>query len=269
MPKQDFVALKSKYQKQYQIHLKNDEEIYGIKAACKLAAEVLEATCKKAKAGVTTEELNQFAHEMALEHNAIPAALNYGDPPFPGSICISLNDVICHGIPGKEALKEGDILNVDVALVLNGYYGDCSKMVCVGKVSPEAQEIVDAAYECLMQGVAVCKPGTLTCEIGDAITREAEKRGCSVVYQFVAHGVGVHFHENPQIYHNRNSQQIPMAPGMTFTIEPMINAGSPDADIDPYDGWTARTTDGKLSAQFEHTLLITEEGYEILTPWTK
>lgn len=262
-------ALREKYRKQYQITLKNEAEIHKIRKACQLASEILEETCKRAKAGVTTQELNDFAHEMTLKHGATPAALHYGEPPFPGSICISLNDVICHGIPGKEKLKEGDILNIDVAVVLDGFYGDCSKMVTVGNVLSEVQNVVDTAYNCLMDAIAVCKPGAFTYQIGDAITDRAEANGCSVVYQFCAHGVGIDFHENPQIFHNRNSQKIPMAPGMTFTIEPMINGGKPDALIDAEDGWTARTPDGKVSAQFEHTLLITETGHELLTTWKR
>lgn len=262
-------SLEDRYFRQYQIIIKNEEQINGIRASCHLASQILDATCALAKAGITTLELNDFAHKMHLAAGAIPAPLKYGSPPFPKSICTSLNEVICHGIPGNTVLKEGDILNIDVTSILNGYYGDCSRMVVIGKTSPERQLVVDVAYECLMRSIAILKPGMPIFEIGNMIESYAIPRKCSVVNQFVGHGVGVYFHEAPQIPHHRNSLQIPLAPGMIFTIEPMINAGGRDAVIDPYDQWTARTRDGKASAQWEHTILITETGHEILTNWTK
>ena len=257
------------YWTKYGIRLKNSEQIEGIRQACVLAAEILEATCGKAVAGVTTLELNDFAHQLHLDAGAIPAPLKYGNPPYPKSICTSLNEVICHGIPDGTVLKEGDIVNIDVSCILKGYFGDCSRMIVVGKTSPEKQRVVDTAYECLMRSIAVLKPGVPLSVIGDAIEDYAKTQGCSVVNQFVGHGVGLEFHENPQVPHHRNTVDIPLAAGMTFTIEPMINAGTKEAVIDQNDMWTARTRDGKPSAQWEHTLLITPEGHEILTPWKR
>lgn len=251
------------------IRLKNKEQIAGIRASCKLAAKILDETCRKAKEGVTTEELNTFAHQLHLDAGAIPAPLGYGNPPYPKSICTSLNEVICHGIPDATPLKNGDILNIDVSCILNNYFGDCSKMVVIGKTTPEKQNVVDVAYECLMRSIAILKPGIPISSIGDVIETYALSQGCSVVHQFVGHGVGVEFHENPQIPHCRNKNSILIASGMTFTIEPMINAGVPEGITDPKDKWTTRTRDGKPSAQWEHTLLITDDGHEILTPWKK
>lgn len=158
-------------------------------------------------------------------------------------------------------------MNIDVASIYNGYYGDCSRMVTIGKTTPERKLVVDVAYECLIRSIAICKPGVPISEIGEVIETYAAEKGCSVIYQFVGHGVGVEFHEAPQVPHNRNRLSIPMAAGMTFTIEPMINAGTVEMEIDPKNGWEARTKDRRASAQWEHTLLITETGYEILTPF--
>ncbi|MDF2550342.1 MAG: map1 [Chlamydiales bacterium] len=262
-------SLFEEYQRKYQIMLKTDAEIAKIRQAGHLAAEILDQTCRMAKAGVTTNELNAYAHELHLKAGAIPACLKYGYPPFPKSICTSLNEVICHGIPDDRPLQDGDILNIDVTAILDGYYGDCSKMVHIGSISPEKKLVSDVAYECLMRSIATLKPGVPIYQIGNEIESYATAKGCSVVYQFVAHGVGKKFHEAPQISHAVNRMAIPLAPGMTFTIEPMINLGQPEAVIDKKDRWTARTIDLLPSAQWEHTLLITEDGYEILTPWTR
>lgn len=266
LPQEDKqAALAKSYLKQYGILLKTPKEIEAIRRACKLAAYILEETCKRAVAGVTTDQLNTFAHQLHMEAGATPASLGYGSPPFPKSICTSLNEVICHGIPDDRPLQESDILNIDIACIFHGYYGDCSRMICIGEVSEEKKRVVDTAHECLMRAIAILKPGVLLCEIGNQIESYASSRGCSVVNQFIGHGVGVEFHELPQVPHHYNSLKIPLAEGMTFTIEPMINAGVREAIIDPVDQWTARTADGKPSAQWEHTLLITKEGYEILT----
>lgn len=262
-------SLKEQYFRKYQIIIKNDEQIQGIRTSCQLAVKILDATCALAKEGVTTLELNDFAHKLHLEAGAIPAPLNYGSPPFPKSICTSLNEVICHGIPDKKPLREGDILNIDITCILKGYYGDCSRMVTIGKVNPDKQLVVDVAYESLIRSCEILKPGIPISAIGEVIESYATSRKCSVVNQFVGHGVGVGFHEGPQVPHNRNSIPILLVPGMTFTIEPMINAGVREAVVDPFDKWTARTRDGKPSAQWEHTVLITEEGHEILTPWKR
>lgn len=251
------------------IRLKTPEQIEGIRAACVLTAKILDETCKKAVAGITTSELNDYAHKLTVEAGAIPAPLKYGSPPYPKSICTSLNEVICHGIPDATVLKEGDILNIDVSCILNGFFGDCSRMVVIGKTTEERQRVVDTAYDSLMRSIEILKPGVLVSAIGDVIEGVAASRGCSVVNQFVGHGVGIEFHENPQVPHHKNNTAIPLAAGMTFTIEPMINAGVREAVIDPSDKWTARTKDGKASAQWEHTILITDEGHEILTPWIR
>ncbi len=264
-PKSD---LKQRYLKSYGIILKTPQEIEGIRASCRLASKILDATCAQAKEGVTTAFLNAFANQMHQEHGAIPAPLGYGEPPFPKSICTSLNEVICHGIPDQTILKKGDILNIDVTCILDGYYGDCSRMVIVGgETTADKERVVKTSYECLMRAINAVKPGEPLSIIGEAIQIEADKNGCSVVHQFVAHGVGVHFHEAPQIPHYRNRIQTLMVPGMTFTIEPMINLGKSGAIIDRNDQWTARTVDGLSSAQWEHTILVTEDGHEILTCW--
>lgn len=261
--------IKTLYKRKYDIVLKDEKQIEGIRRACILTSQILDETCKMAKEGVTTLELNDFAHKLHLDAGAIPAPLHYGSPPFPKSICTSINDVICHGIPDHTKLKNGDIVNIDLSLKLNGFYGDCSKMVTIGEVSKERQLVVDVAYECLMLSIEPLKPGVPISKIGQIIESHATKRGCSTVYQFVGHGIGLRFHEGPQVPHTHNSMNIPLVPGMTFTIEPMINAGVPDGKIDPKDRWTARTCDGLASAQWEHTILITESGHEILTPWKR
>ncbi|MEI6242448.1 MAG: methionyl aminopeptidase [Chlamydiota bacterium] len=254
-----------KYFKQYGILLKNSEQILGIQKASHTAAVILDHLCKKALAGVTTNELDAYAVELHKQMKAIAAPLGYGSPPFPKSICTSLNEVICHGIPNDKPLQEGDFLNIDVTSIVDGYYGDCSRMVLIGKVDPEKEKVSRVSYECLMKSIDICKPGVCIYEIGEVIEDYASSQGCSVVNQFVGHGVGVHFHEPPQIPHHYNTIQIPLVPGMTFTIEPMINAGSREAIIDSMNLWEARTRDMRPSAQWEHTLLITDSGCEILT----
>jgi len=218
-----------------------------------------------AKAGITTNQLNDFAQQLHKKAGAIAAPLGYGEPPYPKSICTSLNDVICHGIPDDKPLVEGDIVNIDVTPILNGYYGDCSAMVEIGNVSEEKHRVVEVSKECLRRAIEILKPGLLLCDIGKVIEDYALQHGCSVVDQFVGHGVGVDFHEPPQVPHHYNTLKIPLVEGMTFTIEPMINAGVRDGIIDPVDQWTTRTADGKPSAQWEHTILITKTGHEILT----
>jgi methionyl aminopeptidase len=264
-----FEDLKKQYKLKYHILLKTEEQILGIRQACQLASKILDKLCEMAKEGVTTLQLNEYAEKLTKEAGAVAASLNYGSPPFPKSICTSLNDVICHGIPDHTKLKQGDIVNIDYACILNGYFGDCSRMVSIGEISPEKKLVVDVSYECLMRSIAILKPGVPVSAIGEAIESYATSKGCSVVNQFVGHGVGVRYHEGPQVPHNRNSISIPLVPGMTFTIEPMINAGVREGYIDPVDQWTARTVDGKPSAQWEHTLLITDEGHEILTNWKR
>ena len=265
LPSQAFQTMKENYFKKYQIILKTPEQIEGIRAAGKLAATILKQVCAQAKEGVTTQELDDYAMGLHKESGAIPAPLGYGFPPFPKGICTSLNDVICHGIPNQKPLMNGDIMNIDVTPVLNGYYGDCSAMIIIGKITEEKERVVNVSYECLMRAIKILRPGVPISQIGEVIEDYATREGCSVVNQFVAHGVGLDFHEPPHIPHHYNNIDIPLVPGMTFTIEPMINAGVREGKIDPNDHWTACTLDNKPSAQWEHTILITEESYEILT----
>ncbi|PCI77997.1 type I methionyl aminopeptidase [Candidatus Aerophobetes bacterium] len=257
--------LRQKYKKQFQVHLKTDEEIDKIRKACQLAASILDQLVQYAKVGVKLIELDTLSAQLHKKAGATPAPLGYGYPPFPRTICTSLNEVICHGIPDETVLKQGDILNIDVTSILDGYYGDCSKMVCIGAISEEKQLVVDVAKKALDASIAILKPGIPVSDIGKTIEDIAKAYPVSVVNEFVGHGVGCDFHENPQIPHHYNSVNIPLAPGMIFTIEPMINGGAKRSVVDKEDKWTARTIDGKASAQWEHTVLITETGYEILT----
>jgi len=252
------------------IIIKTPEQIEGIRKACCLAARTLDFITYHIKPGVTTEHLDTLIEDFTRQHNAIPAPLNYkglhNSPPYPKSTCISLNEVICHGIPNERVLQEGDILNIDVTPILDGYYGDTSRMFAVGNISEEAQYLLDASKECMNIGIRQIKPGVRFGNIGWHIYRYAALKGCSVVFQFCGHGVGLAFHEPPQVAHVSKANTGPiMQENMIFTVEPMINLGKPEAIIDEQDKWTARTVDGKLSAQWEHTILVTEDGHEILT----
>lgn len=265
LPEQkDLVKL---YKRDFGIFLKTPEQIAKIRHACQVTAQILDQLCQAAKAGVTTLELDELSRKLHKEAGAIPAPLGYGHPPYQKTICTSINEVICHGIPEKRALVEGDIVNIDASCIVDGFYGDSSRMVAIGNISEERKLVMDVSYECLMRSIAICRPGVEVWEIGRIIEDYARKYNCSVVNQFVGHGIGIEFHEAPEIPHHYNDLAIPLAPGMTFTIEPMINAGVRDAVIDPKDQWTARTKDGRASAQWEHTILITETGHEILTKW--
>ena len=264
---ESFGDLAKMYYKQWGIILKTPSQIEGIRKANLLTARVLDEVADLAKEGVTTNFLNEVAYRKILEAGAVPASLGYGRPPFPKSICTSRNEVICHGIPDDEFLRRGDILNIDNAVILDGYFGDCSKMVAIGPVSRDKKLVFDISLAALKAAAAILRPGVLICEIGDIITDIAEGAGCSVVTYFVGHGVGVRYHEPPHVPHCRNDLRIPLVPSMTFTIEPMINFGTIDVVIDPRDQWTARTADGAPSAQWEHSFLITKDGYELLTPW--
>lgn len=249
----------------YGIILKTPEQIEKIRHACQVTAHILDQLCKAAKKGVTTLELDELSRKLHKEAGAVPAPLGYGSPPFPKTICTSLNEVICHGIPDKRPLQEGDIVNIDVSCIVDGHFGDCSRMVTIGKISEEKERVTNVSLQCLNRSIKVCKPGNEVWQIGKEIEDYARAQKCSVVNQFVGHGVGIAFHEPPEIPHHYNDLHIPFAPGMIFTIEPMINAGVREGVIDPHDGWTVRTKDGKPSAQWEHTILITETGHEILT----
>jgi methionyl aminopeptidase len=215
--------------------------------------------------GAVTEELNTLVHDFTVRHGAVPAPLNYRG--FPKSVCLSINEVICHGIPGGRVLEDGDIINVDVTSILEGYYADASQTYFVGMPGADARKIVEVARQSLAIGMTAVKPGNSVGDIGFAIQTYAERQGCSVVREFVGHGVGLDFHEAPQSPHyGRPGTGVRLVPGMVFTIEPMINLGEKELVVLD-DGWTAVTKDGSLSAQFEQTLAVTETGFESLTPY--
>lgn len=246
------------------IIIKNEEQIEGIRAASRLAAETLKYLEPLIKPGIRTIEINDLAEAFMAKHGAKAATKGYKGYKY--ATCISPNDVVCHGVPNEYELKDGDIVNVDVTPILNGYYGDTCRMYEVGQVDAYAKKLINVTRECVRLGIKECYPGNHLGNIGYAINEHATKFGYSVVFEFCGHGVGVRFHEDPQVDHvaKRNTGPI-LRPGMTFTIEPMINAGKARCKVDKKDGWTARTIDGKLSAQFEHTILITEKGCEALT----
>ncbi len=250
------------------IIIKTPEQIEGIRKSSKLAGQTLEFIAEFVKEGVSTEFLDQKIDEYIRENGAISATLGYSG--YPKSCCISINEVVCHGIPSETTiLKNGDILNIDVTTILDGYFGDTSKMYTIGEVSPVALELIEVTKHCLYLGIQQVKPGNQFGNIGFAISKYAKAKGFSVVYEFCGHGVGINFHEEPQIDHTSRRNTGPfMKPGMTFTIEPMINEGRPGTIVDKKDGWTAKTVDKKLSAQFEHTILITEDGFEVLSDVT-
>lgn len=235
-----------------------------MRVAGRLAAEVLEMITPHVQAGVTTNKLDTLCHDFIVnEQQAIPAPLNYHG--FPKSICTSVNHVICHGIPAEKRLKNGDCINIDITIIKDGFHGDTSKMFHIGRPSIKAQRLVDISYECLKRGIEQVRPGIHLGDIGHAIQQYAEANHCSVVREYCGHGIGREFHEEPQVLHYGNAATgIIMEPGMTFTIEPMINAGKRHSKL-LKDAWTVVTKDRSLSAQWEHTLLVTEEGHEILT----
>jgi len=235
----------------------------GMRKAGRLAAELLDFITPHVVPGVTTDELDRLCHGFTLDHGATPGPLNYRG--FPRSICTSINHVVCHGIPGPKKLIDGDVLNIDVTPILDGWYGDSSRMFYVGKVGVQAKKLVDATYEAMMLGIQQVKPGNTVGDIGHAIQTYAEKLGFSVVRDFCGHGLGRVFHDSPSILHFGRPKTGPvLKPGMFFTIEPMINAGRYEVKILD-DGWTAVTRDKKLSAQFEHSVGVTEDGVEIFT----
>ena len=247
------------------IHLKSEDEILAMKPSCKLAARVLDMIESHVIEGVSTLKLNNLCHEFILDHKAIPAPLNYMG--FPKSICTSVNEVVCHGIPKKaDILKNGDIINIDITTILDGYHGDTSRTFYVGTPSEEAKKLVEITKQSMHAGIDSVKLGGQIGDIGAAIQGLVEPKGYSVVESFVGHGIGKNFHEDPQIPHKGiRGRGVRFEPGMVFTIEPMINVGVFEVDV-LEDKWTAVTRDGKLSAQFEHTLAIHEDGsVEILT----
>ncbi len=247
-----------------EIIIKTPEEIEKMFIAGKLASEVLEMITPFVKEGVTTQELDKICHDYIVnEQDAYPAPLNYHG--FPKSICTSINHVVCHGIPADKKLKKGDILNIDVTVKKDGYHGDTSKMFMIGEVSVMASNLVEVTHECLWKGVELVKPGAHFGDIGAVIEKHAKKFGYSIVDEFCGHGIGKDFHEAPQVMHHGKAGTGPeIKEGMIFTIEPMINVGKRKVSV-MKDGWTAVTKDRSLSAQWEHTILVTKNGYEVLT----
>ncbi|MBC6002742.1 methionyl aminopeptidase [Paraclostridium tenue] len=244
--------------------IKNKEQIEKIKESAKINNAVLDEVEKNIKAGMTTEDINKIVHDYTISQGAIPAPLGYGG--FPKSVCTSINSEICHGIPSEDiVLKDGDIINVDVSTIYNGYYSDASRMFMIGNVSENAKRLVEVTKECLEEGMKAVKPWGHIGDIGAAIQEHAEKNGYSVVRDFGGHGIGLQFHEDPFVFHyGAKNEGMILVPGMIFTIEPMINEGGYDLYIDAENEWTAYTDDGSLSAQWEHMILVTEEGIEIL-----
>jgi methionyl aminopeptidase len=243
---------------------KTPEEIEKMRVAGRLAGEVLRMIRAHVRPGITTGELDQICHDYIVnEQDAIPAPLNYKG--FPRSICTSVNHQVCHGIPGDRVLKRGDFLNIDITVIKEGYHGDTSKMFFIGEPKIQAQRVARIAHECMVTGIETVRPGATLGDIGAAIQRHAEANGCSIVREFCGHGIGQGFHEEPRVLHyGEPGTGLELEPGMTFTIEPMVNAGNRRVKT-LKDGWTVVTKDRSLSAQWEHTVLVTPEGYEVLT----
>ncbi len=245
--------------------IRTPEQIEGIRQSGLVNTGVLDLVAREIKAGMSTEDIDRLVYEYTVAHGAIPAPLNYEG--FPKSVCVSINEVVCHGIPNpRTILKDGDIVNVDVSTILNGYYSDASRMFCIGEVSPEKKRLVEVTRECLEIGMQAAKPYGFVGDIGFAIEQHAKKNGYTVVRELAGHGVGVAFHEEPEVDHfGKAHTGMLLVPGMTFTIEPMINMGKAAVRFSRIDGWTVTTADGLPSAQWEHTFLMTKNGLEILT----
>ncbi|MDC0127389.1 type I methionyl aminopeptidase [Methylophilaceae bacterium] len=251
------------------ISIKNSVAIEKMRVAGKLASEVLDYITPFIKPNITTEEIDKICHNyMVQEQETIPAPLNYAPPghsPYPKSVCTSVNHQICHGIPGPKSLKKGDVVNVDITVIKDGYHGDTSRMFYIGEPSIQAKRLCEITYQSMWLGISAVRPGAHLGDIGHAIQTYAESNGYSVVREFCGHGIGLVFHEEPQVLHyGQIGSGIELKPGMIFTIEPMINAGKRDIKMLP-DGWTVVTKDRSLSAQWEHTILVTDSSYEVLT----
>lgn len=245
--------------------IKTPEQIEGIRRAGVLNTAVLDMVAENIRSGMSTEAINKLVHEFTIENGGIPAPLNYEG--FPKSVCVSVNDVVCHGIPSEdEILQEGDIVNVDVTTILDGYFADASRMFIIGKTTPEKERLVKVAKECLEIGMEAAHPYCFVGDIGNAIAKHAHKNGFTIVRDLCGHGTGNHFHEEPDVEHyGRKGTGMLLVPGMVFTIEPMVNMGDWEVVVDEDDGWQVYTEDYLPSAQWEHTFLMTEEGLEILT----
>ncbi|MEO5695449.1 MAG: type I methionyl aminopeptidase [Usitatibacter sp.] len=251
------------------IHIKTAQEVESMRVAGRLASEVLDFITPHVKPGVTTGQLDQLCHDyMVNEQKTIPAPLNYAPPghrPYPKSICTSVNHQVCHGVPGDKVLRAGDIVNIDITVIKDGWHGDTSRMFYVGEPSVQARRLCEATYECMWKGISMVAPGVTLGDMGAAIQKHAESMGYSVVREFCGHGIGKRFHEEPQILHyGRPGQGLRLVEGMIFTVEPMINAGKRDIR-QMNDGWSIVTADHSLSAQWEHTVLVTANGFEVLT----
>jgi methionyl aminopeptidase len=251
------------------VTIKNEDSIRKMRVAGKLAAEVLDFITPYVQSGVTTEEIDRLCHDyMVNTQDTITAPLNYAPPghaPYPKSICTSINNQICHGIPSDRVLKKGDIVNIDITVIKDGYHGDTSRMFYVGEPSIQAKRLCEITYQSMWKGIREVRPGARLGDIGFSIQQFAESHGFSIVREFCGHGIGKVFHEEPQVLHyGKNGTGLELKEGMTFTIEPMVNAGKKDIRMMP-DGWTVVTKDRSLSAQWEHTILVTKDGYEVLT----
>jgi len=251
------------------VELKTPKDIEHMRVAGRLASEVLDFITPHVQPGITTGELDRLCHDyMVNQQGTIPAPLNYTPPgysPYPKSICTSVNHVVCHGVPGEKRLKNGDIVNLDITVIKDGYHGDTSRMFYVGPPSIQARRLVELTYDCMWRGIRAIRPGKTLGDIGHAIQIHAERNGCSIVREFCGHGIGLKFHEDPQILHYGSpGMGMKLEEGMIFTVEPMINAGRPEIR-QMADGWTIVTKDHSLSAQWEHTVLVTTDGFEVLT----
>ena len=245
--------------------LKSVQDIEGIKRSAQVNVGVLDYVAERIKPGITTEQIDQWVYEYTTQNGAIPAPLDYEG--YPKSVCTSINEVVCHGIPSEnEVLKEGDIVNVDCSTILDGYYSDSSRMFCIGEVSSERKRLLRITKECVEQGLAAVKPWGTLGDVAHAVQQHAEAHGYSVVREFGGHGIGLEFHEDPFVgFVGKPGEGMVLAPGMCFTIEPMINAGKPDIDMSDPNGWTVRTLDGSDTAQWEVQIVVTETGYELLS----
>lgn len=251
------------------VTVKNEDDIRKMRVAGKLAAEVLDFITPHVQPGVTTEEIDRLCHDyMVNVQDTVPAPLNYAPPghaPYPKSICTSINNQICHGIPSDRVLKKGDVVNIDITVIKDGYHGDTSRMFYLGEPSIQAKRLCEITYQSMWKGIREVRPGARLGDIGFSIQQFAESHGFSIVREFCGHGIGKVFHEEPQVLHyGKKGTGLELKEGMTFTIEPMVNAGKKDIRMMP-DGWTVVTKDRSLSAQWEHTILVTKDGYEVLT----
>ncbi|CAD5118740.1 DgyrCDS7417 [Dimorphilus gyrociliatus] len=259
----DFIDRPDYTKEHERLVIKSPKQQNKMRDSCKLAKEALDLAASLVKAGTTTDEIDANVHDFIINHNAYPSPLGYKN--FPKSICTSVNNIACHGIPDDRELMEGDVINVDVTVFLNGFHGDCSKTFSVGNCDSKAIKLIKTAEECRDEGIKVCGPGVPLNRVGSRIQEYAKRHNFAVLPQFCGHGIGEGFHELPGVLHTRNNNKLLLEPGMTFTIEPVITEGEVGISIVKEDGWTAVSDDGSRSAQFEHTILITESGYEILT----